>query len=267
MMRNLALQMAMAGYFLRYLILGKHYRGHGIHSPFVFEFVNKVLFDKTYYSEYKKFTSVFSALKHSDQKLPVTDLGDCSKHFADKFRTVQDLLKVSSVSPKYGKLLFRIARHYKPAAIIELGTSIGISSFCLALGNPASKILTIEGNRSLCDFSQVLFENLTIRNVCIVQGNFDEVLADLPAEFSSPQLVFIDGNHQYEPTWHYYAHFSRSMNEGILIIDDIYWSAGMRRAWKEIVKQNTKYVTIDLFRMGIILIRKSLTSGHFTVRF
>jgi hypothetical protein len=57
------------------------------------------------------------------------------------------------------------------------------------------------------------------------------------------------------------------MKNGIIIIDDIYWSAGMHKAWEEIVKENNEYVTIDIYRMGIILIRESVTPGHYVVGF
>jgi hypothetical protein len=65
----------------------------------------------------------------------------------------------------------------------------------------------------------------------------------------------------------YFTFYNEIIKEGILIIDDINWSAGMRKAWREIVKQNANYVTIDLFRMGMILIRESITPGHYVVRF
>lgn len=65
----------------------------------------------------------------------------------------------------------------------------------------------------------------------------------------------------------YFRYFKEKMKEGIIIIDDIYWSAGMRKAWREIVQQNLDCVTIDLYRMGIIFVRDSITPGHYVVRF
>lgn len=254
-------------YFLRYLITSRHRRGHGVHSPFVYDFVSKVLFDRTKYPEYNFFKTIFSSLKDSGESIQVDNLGDDSLKFGRKKRKVSDLAKISSIPSKYGKLLFRIASYYKPVTIIELGTSIGVSSIYLSKGNPQAKILTVEGNKSLCDFAAKLFHTNDLNNINILHNNFDLAIEMLPEEFTSPKLVFIDGNHTYESTFHYFKIFKERMIEGILIIDDIYWSTGMGKVWKDIVNQNEDFVTIDLFRMGIIIIRKSITAGNYIVRY
>ena len=229
--------------------------------------MSKILYDKNKYPEYQFFDSVLASVKVSDEKLAIEDIGDDSVCFNNTFRKVSDLVAISSVPSKYGKLLFRMVRYYKPASIVELGTSIGISTVYLAKGETKSKILTIEGNNTLSNFASGLFSIYNLKNIDIQNSDFDEVIDDLSVQFSTPGLVFIDGNHKYEPTMKYYKHFIERMNEGMIIIDDIYWSAGMRHAWKEIIKETNEYVTIDLYRMGIILIRKLITPGHYIVRF
>ena len=254
-------------FFVRYLICSSHRKGHGVHSPFVFDFLHNVLFDKTAYPEYNSFNSVISSLKVSEEKISVRDIGGISTRFSGNYRKVNDLLKTSSIPSKYGRLLFRIVRYYKPASIVEFGTSIGLSAIYLATGNTYSKLLTVEGNRALCEFASGLFNANNIKNIDLVRGDFNQFYASLPKEYAKPHLVFIDGNHQYDPTMQYFRYFLGQMEDGIIIIDDIYWSVEMREAWNEIVKQNKNYVTIDLFRMGIILLRDSITPGHYVVRF
>ena len=266
-MRKPGSKIATAIYFLRYVATGRHWKGHGVHSPFVFDFINNVLFDKATYPEYDFFQILISSLRDSDEELQVHDLGDDSHKFRVKDRKVADLAKTSSVPSKYGKLLFRITRYYKPKTIIELGTSIGISTLYLAKGHYGSKILTVEGNRNLCDFAKRMIGEAEIDNITIENSAFGETINNLSHEFARPQMVFIDGDHRYDATLKYFTFFEERMKEGILIIDDIYWSAGMRKAWKKIAYQNKKHVTIDLFRMGIILIRESITPGHYVVRY
>jgi predicted O-methyltransferase YrrM len=266
-MNTLKSKIAVAFSYLRYLMISRHRKGHGVHSPFVFDFVSKVIFDKTKYPEYDFFNKAVSSLKKTNEKIQVEDLGENTLKFRSKYRQVNDLVSISSIPPKYGKLLFRISRYFKPNSIIELGTSVGISSIYLAKGSLQTSILTIEGNENLCDFAGRVIRQNQIKNVKIKHGNFDEALNDLPDEYTDPQLVFIDGNHKYEPTLRYYSFFKDKMKEGFVIIDDIYWSSGMRKAWRKIVDRNQDHVTIDLFRMGILIIRKSITPGHYVVRF
>jgi predicted O-methyltransferase YrrM len=266
-MKKIGSHFAALYYFLRYLISGRHRKGHGVHSPFVFDFISKVLHDRSKYPEYQFFDSVRDSLRLSDEILQVGDIGENSVHFNKKNRKVGDLARISSIPAKYGRLLFRIVRYYKPVSIVELGTSIGISSMYLAKGNTKSKVLTVEGNTDLCDYASALFFSHRIGNISVLNRDFDQAIIELPVDYVSPQLVFIDGNHSYEPTMRYYKFFMEGMKEGILIFDDIYWSAGMRKAWKEIIQRNKEYVTIDLYRMGIIIFRESVTPGHFVVRF
>jgi predicted O-methyltransferase YrrM len=250
-----------------YLIRSKHRKGHGIHSPFVYEFVSRVIFDGNRYPEYEVITAIRNKLKRSGEKIRVADVGSLSMHFSDEHRSVVRLVSRSSVNRKTGNLLFRISRYYKPELIVELGTSIGMSAIYLATGNQDSKVITLEGNASLAAFAKELFRKNNIFNIELREGLFDDQLLSLEKEYPSPGLIFIDGNHSYEATLEYYRHFSQSRQKGMLIFDDINWSTGMRKAWHEIKVDDKATVTIDLFRIGIVILNDSITAGHYIIRF
>jgi predicted O-methyltransferase YrrM len=252
-----------AAYFFR----AKHKYGHGVHSPFIYDFLSKVIFDDIHYSEYTNLLKLRKELKQSDAELPGLEIGSGSMHFYQEYRKVSSLIHVSSVNKKFGKLLFRISRYYKPTTIIELGTSIGLSTLFLAKGSPLSQVITVEGNPELSHFAGELFRKYDAENITPIKGLFDEQLELLKQKYPTPQLVFIDGNHNIEPTLSYYRHFSDQMNSGILIFDDINWSLNMRKAWKKIRQDSKARATIDLFYMGIVFLDQSITPGHYQVRF
>ncbi len=254
-------------HYLDYLVKSKHRKGHGIHPPFVYEFVSKVLFDRKTYPEYTLINSIINELKANKEVLSITNMGAGSDRFAGESRKISDLLSKSSLQPRYGKLLFRIANYYKPETIIEFGTSIGLSALYLAKGAPQARIATIEGDTSLCEFARSVFKKHQVGNIKAINGLFDEYLSYFEKNYPSPELVFIDGNHSYEATLRYFDHFSERIEKGFLIIDDINWSAGMHRAWNEIRNDSRAIVTIDLFSIGIVIIRKMITPGHFMIRF
>ena len=254
-------------HYLDYLVKSKHRNGHGIHPPFVYELASKVLFDRKSYPDYTFIHDIRNELKAGKEILSTTNMGAGSDCFTGEKRKVSDLLSKSSLQPRYGKLLFRIANYYKPATIIEFGTSIGLSTLYLAKGAPQARIATIEGDASLCEFARSLFKKHQIGNIKAINGLFDDYLSYFEKNYPSPGLVFIDGNHSYEATLRYFDHFSERIENGFLIIDDINWSAGMHRAWNEIRNDRRAIVTIDLFSMGIVIIRKMITPGHFKIRF
>ena len=101
--------------------------------------------------------------------------------------------------------MFRIARKYMPQTIIELGTSLGITSSYLALGNPGASVLTCEGAPGIAGVAMRNFKDLNLGNIELIQGNFDATLPITLDRVDTVDLVFIDGNHRYAPTLDYFA--------------------------------------------------------------
>jgi predicted O-methyltransferase YrrM len=257
---------ALLSYF-RYLITAKHRKGHSIHSPAVFELVSNVICDKTIYDDYKFFRQQIKLLQKQNNNLVYEKYGAGSKVFTKSKRRVSRIIDKSSVSEKYGRLLYRLVAFYKPATIIELGTSIGISTMYLSKGADglASKFYTVEAGDALVDFASGWLGQAHCTNITFIRSEFDKALPTLIEQIKQPALVFIDGNHTYDATLRYVNQLKQSIVKGFIVIDDIYWSRDMERAWKEIKRQGN--VTVDLYSMGIVLIGDMITPGNYTIRF
>ncbi len=52
-----------------------------------------------------------------------------------------------------------------------------------------------------------------------------------------------------------------------MVIDDIYWSREMHRAWKKVSELPRSRVSIDLYRMGILLLRPDLQKKRLKINF
>lgn len=237
---------------------------HGIHSPFVFDFVSKCLttkLDKKFQEEKKKW---ISAVKKDRTHFSIQDLGSGSKQLNSQ-RSAAQLIKTASSTGLYGNVLWKIARYFQPKNILELGTSIGAGSIHLKGGNPNSFITTIEGcDRTLAKAYQQ-FDYWKLNQLFPICAPFDTFLA-LPVH-TSYDLVFIDGHHAGEATLRYLEMLMKQThNETIFIIDDIRWSDDMWHAWNSIVNDDRFHVTIDIGRMGIFWKRQQQTKEHFTIR-
>jgi predicted O-methyltransferase YrrM len=252
---------------LRYTLTARHRNGHGVHSPAVFEFVEKVVCDKTEYTDYQILAEMRNGLRSNMEIIYVEDLGVRSHHFRKGGRTISRLNRLSSIREKYGKLLYRIVRYYALNNIVELGTSLGVSAAYMAMGNRRADILSIEGNKALCDFAAAWHKSFSAGNIRVRHMLFSEALAWPGKEFQSPDLVFLDGDHTYASTLKNFMFFRDRIQHGFIILDDINWSGGMRKAWMEIVNAGRDYVTIDLYQLGIVMFRDSLTPGNYVVRF
>ena len=251
--------------YFEYLIRARHSNGHGIHSPFVFELVSEILFDSVNYPEYDQMNRIRKKFKNMDEKLTLKGYGAGSRKFSDYNRKVSELVKIAAVKPKFQRMLYRMAKHYQPERILELGTSLGMGTLAFYYGYPSASIITVEAEPELSKFAENFFNGFGKTRIQVIQGTFEEKLPGILGGFSVPGLVFIDGDHSYEPVMRYFREIKTRMQQGIIILDDINWSRNMRKAWKAIQAESD--VTIDLFYVGIVIVRRQITPGHYRVRF
>ena len=126
--------------YVHYLLTAHNGKGHGVHSPFVFDFIIHVLNDKKKYDCYPKIESVRKQLLKNNNTIEVEDFGAGSAVIPFKNRMVKDIAASSLKKKKYAQLLFRVAKYYDSKTIVELGTSFGISTSYLASPNSNSKV-------------------------------------------------------------------------------------------------------------------------------
>lgn len=253
---------------LKYSFHARHRKGHGIHSPFLFDFITSVLQDRKWYNAYGITDNYRKTLLKNRSQIAVTDYGSGSRIGHARARSVAEIARRCAVNRKFGRLLYRIVQHYRPERIIELGTSLGISTYYLACGNTDVSVITIEADPAL---AANVSENLRLHqvaNVQLINDTFDHALPALLPESPGKTLVFIDGNHSLSSTLKYTDFFLSRLPEGSLIVlDDINWSEGMRQAWKEIRQHKKSTIAVDLFRMGIVFITDNFFKENYTIRF
>jgi len=250
---------------LRHFLKAGYYNGHRVHSPNIFNFFKYVIFSKEKF-DYSLAENTYTALRKNRESVTVTTFG--AKGGKTKDVKISSLAKKSSSKGKYGRLLQRTANFLQPRKILELGTSLGVGTLYLSSGSPDSKIITVEGCTSIHNLARESFAVNNAQNIEAVNSGFDEVLDNLIAENQDIDLVYIDGNHTYQATMDYYELFSRRLESGaVLLFDDINWSKGMSKAWREIVKDSKSTVTIETARMGIVFLNPKLTPKHYCTRF
>jgi len=226
--------------------------------------------DQSNYPGYESVERLRVQLLKESKYIKMCDLGAKSSDVAwtRKIVSLQHILHASVVPEKFGRLLFRLAQEFRPLNILELGTSVGISTSYLALGSPGSKIITIEGCSETLDMAEENFRKLKLASIRTVHGNFDAVLPAMLHEMGTVDLVFIDGNHREEPTLRYFYEILPFLGpDAIIIFDDIHWSVEMRSAWEKIKAEPSVKVTIDLFRTGLVFFRDGLSKEDFIIRF
>lgn len=203
-----------------------------------------------------------------DRVLTVEDLGAGSKSAKSNQRSVKSIADSAVKGKKYAELMFRLVEAFQPDAILELGTSLGITTSYLSKANKSAKVYSLEG---AAEIVKVAKENLRLtrsENVEVIEGNFDDTLPPLLSKVKQIDLAFIDGNHRKEATLKYFEWLLPKLNvNSIVVVDDINWSSEMNEAWQDLVDRKETTLAINLFEMGILFLNPKLSSKEILVRY
>lgn len=241
---------------------------HGLHSPFVYHLVDKVIYDFSPKEAYNDIEQLRSELLHDNRIIRITDLGAGSHFNNNKKKQVKQLAKNALKPARLAQLIHRLANEFKPRNIVELGTCLGITTAYLAKAVPSAKVTSIEGCPETAMVAKENLEKLHIQNTNILTGSFDQVLPGFIAGEKILDLVFVDGNHRKEATLSYFNRCLPALHEGsVMIFDDIYWSKDMEEAWEEIKAHPQVTVSVDLFWIGLVFFRTGQAKEHFRIRF
>jgi len=252
--------------YFKFLIRSKNQ--HGIHSPFVYDFTTKCLYkkNKNFKSQFKNIKEFKKDLLSNKSFITVTDFGAGSRVFKSNLRSISAIAKNAGISNKRAKLLCKITTYFKPVYILEIGTSLGIATASMYLGNPKASIVTLEGCKETAKVAKEQFEKYFFKEIYIQTGEFKNTLSET-LKNNNFDLIYFDGNHQEESTINYFLECSKYVtNNSIFIFDDIHWNEGMSRAW-EFIKNNEKVtISIDTFQWGIVFFRAEQKKEHFNIR-
>ncbi|MFI0490085.1 O-methyltransferase [Flavobacterium sp.] len=249
---------------------------HAVHSPFVFSLIVKCFYDKKskpdpsgseQAKQYQVLKNYRNSLLENTNTIDVTDFGAGSKVFKSNTREISKIAKTAGISSNRAELLFRITNYFQPDTILEIGTSLGLATSALALGNPKAKIITLEGCPETAHQCQLQLQNFNIKNVELVITEFSTYFKTYNLQPTTYNLIYFDGNHSKTATLEYFELLLPTItNESVWILDDIHWSKDMEEAWKIIKKHPKVSVTIDTFQWGFVFFRREQPKEHFVIR-
>ena len=238
---------------------------HGIHSPFVFDLVTKCFYDRKNYPEYKILKRYKNSLLRNTMVIDVKDFGAGSKVFKSNKRQVCKIAKNAGINSNRAELLFRMIKYFNFPNMLEIGTSLGLATSALSLGNPKASITTIEGCPETSGLAKKEFSKFHLDNIECVIIEFRKFLSGTHGK--KYDLIYFDGNHTKEATLSYFKLLLPTVNNSsVWIFDDIHWSAEMEEVWNDIKKHPEVTVTIDTFQWGIVFFRKEQVKENFIIR-
>ncbi len=159
--------------------------------------------------------------------------------------------------------MFRLAKYLNPENTIEMGTSLGFGTMCLATGSPKGKIYSLEACANQLEVAGRYLGRAGVNNVELVRGDFSESLPRLMKKMHHIDLAYFDGDHRKESLlWQYNVCRDKATDSSIFVLGDIHWSPGMEEAWRIISSEPEVTLSVDLFWCGLLFFRKGMAKQH-----
>lgn len=257
--------------YVRHVLTAWNTSGEGIHSPYLFRLVRFVLRDKNAYYCFGDIERRREYLLACPDELDVVDYGSRgSKEGKRVRRKINEIAAGHLESAKMGQLLFRLVNFMgqeekRPLEILELGTSLGITTAYLSSADSHNHVVTLEGSEAVLQVARGVWRALRLKNIESKVGNIDDTLYLYARE--KLDLAYVDANHTYEATMRYADYLLPRMHEkGVLVIDDIHYSEEMERAWTALKNDSRVTTSMDLYHMGLLFVDTHYLKQHYRIR-
>lgn len=256
--------------YLRHHLLAWNTGGEGIHSPSLFYIVHYLFPKQHRYYVWDSIEERRKAMLCAPKPISITDYGTGK----DGVLQVRQIARKHLESRETDELFFKLIVHLRhelkrPLRIVELGTSLGITTAYLAAAAKDNEVITFEGNEPTLEMAKLNWQKLGINHIEAVLGNIDHTLnkARICADEKAIDFVFMDANHRYEPTLRYFDTLvQRVHGKSIVVVDDIHRSPEMNRAWQDLKNRPQVTSSIDCYAFGMLFFDEHYLKRHYTIR-
>jgi predicted O-methyltransferase YrrM len=212
--------------------------------------------DRTTYALTAYF-DVMDELRADKTKIHVKDMGAGSSKMG-AVRRISDIARYAVLNEFDAAFLSRLMYYLRPEHVLELGTSLGVSTLCMGLSSPDSTIHSVDACPETHAIAADILRTFAVDNVELHTMSFTDFLKTKRTKWN---FVFLDGDHRHKQTVELFNMIKPQLaDDAVVLMDDIHWSPGMSKAWREIIA-NKEFLSIDLFYFGV------LTSGKGAYKF
>lgn len=240
--------LSLYNYFLYKL---KSTNEHGVHSPFVFDLVTNVIYNNKDYYCYKTIEAQRKILLDSTVVVGSLSVSETAKKM---------------YAEKYSKLLFRLVNYFQPNSVVLINDKLGVDSAYAASVSEHLKVYSFQENRELQKITASHLEQLKLKNVTLLYESQTTSLPDLLKQLSTLDFVVIHQKTKDEVLSVFYQCLEKANTSSVFVVSNV-GLPEFAEAWEEIKKNNQVTVTIDLFYMSIVFLRKEQVKEHFLIRF
>ena len=267
-MKSLALYRALS--YLKHHLCAWNTGGEGIHSPSLF-YIVRFLFPKQHsYYIWHNIEERRNAMLCAPKPLHLTDYGTGRNNILQIRQIAHRHIESRASGELFFKLIIYLRHELKrPLTIVELGTSLGITTSYLAAADKENKVTTFEGSEETLEVAKMNWKKLGLNSIEAVSGNLDITLnkSRICASNEPIDFLFMDANHRFEPTLRYFDTLAKHFHDkSIVVVDDIHYSPEMYHAWQELKNRPQVTSSMDCYAFGILFFNPHYLKRHYIIR-
>lgn len=209
----------------------RHNNGHGVHSPFAFNLITKVINEKGKYYAYDDISAYLTNFNKSRLK-----------------------------PTKFDYLIFRLTNYFSSQNILEIGAGKGTTALFASASSSTCKCTCIETSEQKRLVAKQLLKgwarNITIKQEISseIESCFDCIIIHL----NSYNLNFSAFENQILPLCN---------DNTFIVFNNIRTKPQHQMLWKKLKQSNEITVTFDLYKTGIIFFNKKLHKSNYRLSF
>ncbi len=209
----------------------RHHKGHGIHSPFVFGFITRVIEERTPYYAY-----------------------DDIRTYLENF---PDILFSES---KINRLSFKTVNYFNPKNILELGSGSGFNTLYITAAASDINCMCVELERDKYKQAQILYKQWR-RNILLSEEKF-------PVLKEKQDGIFINLRNYDADSSQLISYLLSIVKENSFIfIDGIRTNRKQQMLWKQLIHLDEVIISMDLFHLGILFFDKKFFKRNYKLSF
>ena len=260
--------------WLDYLIyLAQSTNRHGVHSPFVYDFADNVLYRKT--------PNAYESAAELCRKRMLQSEAKIQHQPAHAPKPISELAFKRIPLAKYYRLLFRWIQYKQLGGnIIEIGSSFGVLPIYLQRGNVkyndewVHRFFSYDRSEKIVEITRFNLSHYECNETVVVHpySSISQIISHFTHHSlaNSPigLIVVNDETLGDEDFWQLMDFAAKNLEpNGCIVIFNLNQTVQSRLRWKQIENDENFQVTIDLFGMGLIFVRKEQIKEAFLLRY
>ena len=239
----------------------RYRNGFGVHSPFVFNLITKVIEESCPYYAFHDIEMERRKLLLRMEQLTYPDRQQENKL---KTRPLGRIAEREAISRKQGMLLFRLANYFRSKRIIQLGPAMGISTLYLTSYAADLKCIAIEHVPGFARIASEVLARAARNPVDLRVGASRELFPKALVDMEKVDFVLFNTLYEQQNTCCLFEEALKYVHsDTVFVFEGIRQSRQMRNCWKEICSHPEVTVTMDLYSMGLVFFNPKLHKRNY----